>query len=1050
MLGDVETRSVSPVFVGRAGELTTLTDALARAAGTAAGGGGGEPQALLIGGEAGVGKTRLVEEFLAVAVRREAVVAVGGCVEIGADGLPYAPFSTALRALRRTLPEEMTAACAGQEGELARLLPELGEAGREAADEHGTARLFELTARLLERISADRTVVLVLEDLHWADSSTRHLLAYLFRTLRSGRLVVIATYRADDIHRRHPLRPLLAELDRLRTVRRIELARFNRAEVRRQLAGILAGTPEPALVDEIFERSDGNAFFVEELACSLECGDGAGLPDTLRDLLLVRVEALSDDGQKVARIIAEGGSAVEYELLAAVAGLAEDGLIEALRGAVGANLLLATPEGDGYRFRHSLVREAVSDDLLPGERSRLNRRYAQALEADPTLVRDGERSTRLASYWYGAHDPAKALPAVLKASVEARHRNAYAEQLRLLERAMELWDDVPEAIRGTLRPIDYAEVYPACGGDGTAPLSHLDLMAEATVAARFGGERERALALCKKALRTLESEDDALRSAWFWVQRSRLVQDLTRGDGWDELATAEELVRGLPPSAVHADVLTSVAGWGALHRPGADTLAATERAVEYARLVGDEYIELHARLTRGWLNADAGAVDEGIAELYAVRDRADELGLVGIIGRAGINLPSTLEAMGRSLEAVAAADHGIEICHSHGVADMESWVRTNQAMSLFSLGRWDEALATTEAASRKALSRKSQGLVAARRTEVALARGDLDEAERQLALSRRSFGSNDPQPQHFINIVRHTITIAVQQGRLPEARAAFEAQAAAEGFPTGTQRYAFPLLHVVAAAEADARGLPATEPGRPRILALVRTHLKRLPALVPIWAAHGVLIDAELARAEGLDTPDHWSRAAQAFTPLHRPYELALIRHRWAEALLVASGDRAAATTLLRDAHGTARRLGARPLTETIELLAGRARITLADPEAAHGSAAGPDDAIPVAVTVPDHGEEPGGGGPDHSEEQLRAAAAAAVESFGLTPREQDVHRLVAAGHTNRKIAEELYISPKTASVHVSNILAKLGVTGRGEAAALAHRLRLYRMPKDS
>lgn len=1045
MLGDVETRSVSPVFVGRSGELTKLTGALARATGTGPAGGGGEPQALLIGGEAGVGKTRLVEEFLAVAVRREAVVAVGGCVEIGADGLPYAPFSTALRALRRTLPEEMAAACAGQEGELARLLPELGEAGRDPADEHGTARLFELTARLLERISADRPVVLVLEDLHWADSSTRHLLAYLFRTLRSGRLVVIGTYRADDIHRRHPLRPLLAELDRLRTVRRMELARFNRAEVRRQLAGILAGTPEPALVDEIFERSDGNAFFVEELACSLECGDGAGLPGSLRDLLLVRVEALSDDAQRVARIIAEGGSAVEYELLAAVAGLAEDELIEALRGAVGANLLLTTPEGDGYRFRHSLVREAVSDDLLPGERSRLNRRYAQALEADPTLVRTGERATRLASYWYGAHDAAKALPAVLKASVEARHRNAYAEQLRLLERAMELWDDAPDAIRGTLRPIDYAEVYPACGHDGTAPLSYLDLMAEATVAARFGGERERALAICKKALRILESEDDALRAAWFWVQRSRLVQDLTRGDGWDELATAEELVRGLPPSAVHADVLTSVAGWGALHRPGAQTLAATDRAVEYARLVGDEYIELHARLTRGWLNADAGAIDEGIAELYAVRDRADELGLVGVMGRAAINLPSTLEAMGRSLEAVAAADHGIKVCHSHGVADMESWARANQAMSLFSLGRWDEALVTTEAASRKALSRKSQGLVAARRTEVALARGDLAEAERQLALARRSFGTNDPQPQHFINIVRHSLTIAVQQGNLPEARAAFEAQAA-EGFPPGTQRYAFPLLHVVAAAEADARGLPATEPGRPGILALVRSHLKRLPALVPIWVAYGVLIDAELARAEGLDTPDHWSRAAQVFAPLHRPYELAQIRHRWAEALLIASGDRTAATILLRDAHGTARRLGARPLTEVVELLAGRARITLTEPGPDASSGSG--DLTPVAVTVPDHGDEPGG--PGHSEEQLRAAAAAAVESFGLTPRERDVHRLVAAGHTNRKIAEELYISPKTASVHVSNILAKLGVTGRGEAAALAHRLRLYRMPKDS
>lgn len=1046
MLGDVETRSVSPVFVGRAGEFASLVDALTRvgAEDTArADHPGGEPQALLVGGEAGVGKTRLVEEFLAAAVRREAVVAVGGCVEIGADGLPYAPFSTALRALRRTLPDEMAAACAGQEGELARLLPELGEADRDATDEHSTARLFELTARLLERISAQRAVVLVLEDLHWADASTRHLLAYLFRTVRSGRLVVIGTYRSDDIHRRHPLRTLLAELDRLRTVRRIELARFSRAEVCRQLTGILAVTPEAALVDEIFERSDGNAFFVEELACSLESGDRSRLSDSLRDLLLVRVEALPEDAQKIARIVAEGGSAVEYELLAAVAGLGEDELIGALRAAVGANLLLTTPEGNGYRFRHSLVREAVSDDLLPGERSRLNRRYAEALEIDPALVRAGERATRLASYWYGAHDAAKALPAVLKASVEARRRYAFSEQLRLLERAMELWDDAPDSVRRTLRPIDYAESYPACGCDPEAtPLRYLDLMAEATVAARFGGERERALAIAKKAMRVLDCEDDPLRAAWFWVQRSRLMQDLTRGDGWQELANAQELVRGLPPSVVHADVLMSVAGWGALHRPGAETLRAVDRAVEYARLVGDEYIELHARLTRGRLTADAGGVDEGIAEMYAVRDRADELHMVGIMSRAGINLPSTLEAMGRSLEAVAAADHGIEISRSHGIVDMEAWVRCNQAASLFSLGHWDESRATTDAAARAAQSSKAQGLVAACRTELALVRGDLAEAEIQLALTRRHFGSRDPQPQHLISPVRHAMALAVQQGRLSEARAAFEAQAK-EGFPPGTQRYALPLLHVAAAAEADARGLPAAEPGRPAILASIRTHLKRLPMLIPIWAAYGLLVDAELARAEGLDTPDHWSRAAAAFAPLQRPYELARIRHRWAEALLITSGDRSAVTTLLRDAHRTARRLDARPLTEAIELLAGRARVTLTPPD--RTPAPGAAHEMPAAVTVPDRD-----GGPDEAvdrertEDHLREAAAAAVESFGLTRREQDVHRLVAAGHTNRKIAEQLYISPKTASVHVSNILAKLGVASRGEAAALAHRLRLY------
>lgn len=173
-------------------------------------------------------------------------------------------------------------------------------------------------------------------------------------------------------------------------------------------------------------------------------------------------------------------------------------------------------------------------------------------------------------------------------------------------------------------------------------------------------------------------------------------------------------------------------------------------------------------------------------------------------------------------------------------------------------------------AARAAQSRKAHGLVASHRTELALARGDLAEAEVQLALSQRYFGSRDPQPQHFIAPARHAVTLAVQQGRLPEARAAFEAQAE-QGFPPGTQRYALPLLQIAATAEADARGLPATEPGRPAILALIREHLKQLPMLVPVWAAYGLLINAELARAEGTDTPDHWSRAAAAFAPCAAP-----------------------------------------------------------------------------------------------------------------------------------------------------------------------------------
>jgi DNA-binding CsgD family transcriptional regulator/tetratricopeptide (TPR) repeat protein len=1005
------------VFVGRSDELETLSDALTRAA-------AGDPQALLLGGEAGVGKTRLVEEFATAACRRGAVVALGGCVEIGADGLPFAPFSTALRALRRELPEELAAAAAGQEEELARLLPELGEAPLGRHDEEGMARLFELTARLLERVAADRTVVVALEDLHWADASTRHLLAYLFRTLRTGRLVVLATYRADDIHRRHPLRPLLAELDRLRTVRRIELGRFNRAEVGRQIAGILAHEPDPAQVDDIFERSDGNAFFVEELAVAAHEGCRTGLTDSLRDLLLVRVEGLPESAQRVARIVAEGGSTVEYRLLAAVAGLAEDDLIEALRAAVGANILLAASSGDGYRFRHSLVREAVSDDLLPGERSRLNRRFAEALEADPTLVPADERVMRLASYWYHAHDAAKALPAVLDASVTARRRHAYSEQLRLLERAMELWDTAPEDVRAELRPADYTEIYPPCGCDPAAtPLRYLDLMAEAAVAGRLCGERERALKITKRALRLLEEEGDSLRAAWFWVQRSRLVQAQGRGDGWQELATAQDLVRGLPPSGVHAEVLSTVANWAMLHQPGPEACSAAERAVEYARMVGAREIELNARITVGCLMVDAGDVEAGLRELREVKERAVEEGMTYVASRAHVNLPSELEAVGRSREAVPILEAGIVHARKFGLLDSEAWMWGNLSDSLYSLGRWDEAAEAAEAALRVGHSAKPQVSGALRLANLALVRGDVAGAAARLAAARAHYGTHDPMPQQALPLARIVIGVAAGEGRLLDARAELDRVVEA-GFPPGTQRYGWSVLLAAALAESDARDLPAAEPGRAAALDRILAGVKKVTTGAPVWLAVEQWVRAEVLRAQGRDTPDLWAEVVTAFEPLEHPYDLALVRHRLAEALLTAGGEpeRDHATELLRLAHTVAEHLGARPLADSAARLAQRTRLALNGTRAlaagGAGSGNGTEDGTP------------------HPEDPARA--------LGLTGRERDVLRLVSAGRTNRQIAEELFISPKTASVHVSNILAKLGVSGRGEAAAVAHRLGLF------
>ncbi|MEU2158675.1 AAA family ATPase [Streptomyces sp. NPDC019396] len=1018
MLWAVQTRSVSPVFVGRTAELAVLTGALARATGGGASQGPcPQPQAVLVAGEAGVGKTRLIEEFRDAARADGAVCAIGGCVEIGADGLPFAPFSAALRSLRRQLPDEFAAAAAGRGEELARLLPELGGTSHPQVrhDEESRARLFDLTVRLLERLADDRTVVVVLEDLHWADASTRQLLAYAFRTLRRGRLAVIATYRADDIHRRHPLRPLLAELDRLRTVQRVEVPRFSRDEVGRQMAGILSSEPAPTLVDDVFERSDGNAFFVEELSVAASEGCCPTLSDSLRDLLLVRVEGLPEHAQRVARIVAEGGSTVEYPLLAAVVGLGEEELIDALRAAVGANILLATPDGDGYCFRHSLVREAVSDDLLPGERSRLNRRYAEALEAGPALVPADQRAARLASYWYHAHDAAKALPAVLDASAEARRRHAHAEQLELLERAMELWDDTPDEVRAGLRPLCHAEAYPPLAltpgdpGASAGPPHYLDLMAEAAVAGRLSGERDQALKTIKRALRLIDEKQDPLRAAWFWSQRSRLVQSQARGDGWKELATAQELVRGLPPSEVHAEVLAAVAGWCWLHDPGPEALAAAQRAVEYARMVGACEIEMNARITLGGLMVDAGGVEAGLAEIYEVTEQVVKLGLAALVGRSHVNLPSVLEGVGRSQEALGILEKGLVLSRTYGLLDSEAWVWSNLSESYYALGRWDEAAETAAQVERVGQSAKPRGAGASRLAYLALARGDMAGAVRWHETAAGHYGTHDPMPQQSIPLARISIGIAGGEGRIHDARAELH-RAVAAGFPPGTQRYAWPLLLAAATIEADVRGLPPVAEGRDEALTTIRSAAKALPSAVPVWIAYERWVRAELLRADARDTPDTWTEVAEAFSAVDRPYDVARVRHRLAESLL-ATGDREHAGTLLRQARRTAERLGARPLTEAVTGLAQRARLRLAEP----GSESGP--------VVP---------------------APAPVDDLGLTPREQDVLRLVAIGRTNRQIAEELYISPKTASVHVSNILAKLGVSGRGEAAALAHRLRLF------
>jgi predicted ATPase len=356
--GEMGGRVASPTLVGRVEELSVLEAAQGRAA-------NGEPAVVLVGGEAGIGKTRLVAELADRWHATGARVLAGGCLPAGGDGLPYAPIVEALRPLPGELGVDAVRQLIGPSwSELARLLPALGELTSGPAGQAAQTRLFELLLGLLRRLGEQAPLILVVEDLHWADRSTRQLLAFLVRNLRAERLLLVVTYRSDE-PRPDRLGPYLAELDRGGRVERLELDRLDRAATAALLTGILDATPAADLIDEVFARSQGNPFFTEELLAAVRVSSRS-LPASLRDLLRGRIQVLSARAQQMLRVAAVAGRPVSHHLLAAVAELDDEQLTAALREAVAAQLLVTRLDQDGYDFRHALLREVV--DARPAAR----------------------------------------------------------------------------------------------------------------------------------------------------------------------------------------------------------------------------------------------------------------------------------------------------------------------------------------------------------------------------------------------------------------------------------------------------------------------------------------------------------------------------------------------------------------------------------------------------------------------------------------------------------------------------------------------------------
>jgi DNA-binding CsgD family transcriptional regulator/tetratricopeptide (TPR) repeat protein len=982
-------------FVGRTSELARLRQLLAHAA-------GGQPLVVLLGGEAGVGKTRLAEQFAVAAQEQGVRVLGGGCVPLGEEGLPFAPVVQALRGLADQLdPAELQAVAGPARDELGRLLPDLAWGGEAAAGTAvagaGQGRLFELLLGLVGRLAASAPLLWIMEDLHWADRSTRDLLAFLATSLRSGRVLLVLTFRSDELDRLHPLRGLLGELGRNRRVHRLELERFTRAELAEQLAGLLGADPPPRLVDDIHARSGGNPFFAEELVLAAG-GDPGVLPPSLREVLLARVVRLGDRTQRVLGVAAAAGPGVTQPLLAAVAGLDDQQLLAGLREAVDQQLLLPEPGGDGYLFRHALLAEAVYSELLPGDRVRLHTALASALEAG--LEAGGapaSRAARLAYHWAAAGDQPRALTASIQAATAAEGVYALAEARLQLERALALWDRVPDA-------------------EARAGMDRVGLLSRCAEAAYAAGEPAHAAELVRRALPLVDETHQPRRAGLLHEQLARCLRRLRDPAALDEHQQAVRLVPP-EPSAERAWVLVSLARSLLGVDRFAEVRGPAEEAVAIAAQVGAVAEDAAAHATLGDLLVHLGEVDAGLAELAAAVRLATQTGDVIMVLRTLISRSDGLNGAGRPEEAVVVALDGLRQARRLGLVRGNGPVlAANATWALLALGRWAQA----EQLSREGLETSPSGPgyigLPVARAALELGRGDLDAAQARLQAVRRLLPGSIREAQYAGPLFCGLAELALWRGDLEQGR-----QLVAEAIPlvAASPRYAAPLYALGVRVEAEraelarARhpGQPAPDDGTASALLVRLGQAAQGPAAdLPELAAWHATARAEQTRQRGRPDPDAWAAAVAAWERLGQPYRIAYADYRHAEALL-AVGDRATAAVVLGRAAEVTGRLGARPLDGEIQALGRRARLDLAPP-------------TPAATPAP-------------------AGAPPAAAQLGLTPREVEVLALVAAGRSNRQIAQALFISPKTVGVHVSNILAKLGVAGRVEAAAVAHRLGL-------
>jgi ATP/maltotriose-dependent transcriptional regulator MalT len=974
------TRVTSTRFVGRAAELAELSGAFeASAAGT--------PSLALVAGESGVGKSRLGTELARTARAAGARVLSGDCVELGEGELPYAPLVGALRRVAREGDPAFDALPASQRADLATILPGLGDDSRDEGAEAEQVRVFEALLAVFDAMSEEQPLLLVIEDLHWADSSTRGFVRFLARTLCTERVLVVGTYRSDELHRRHPLRPLLAELARDPLAHVVELDRLSRDEMTEQLEDILGSRADPGLVERLYSRSEGNPLFTEELLAVGLDGRGA-LPPTLRDALMLRVERLSAAAQEVLRWLA--CQSLGDALLEEFTGLDPADLRQGLRDAVAAQIAVAHADGS-YGFRHALLREVVYDDLLPGERAELHGTIARALER--TIDAEGDRvhlTAELAHHWLAAGDQPAALAASVRAAAAAERVNAFHEALSLRERALGLWDRVPDP-------------------DRVAGLSQIDLLMQAANAADVTGDPARQETLLRRTLELCDADAEPRRAAAVLERLSRALWSLNRQE--ESVETINRALGLLPEderSRERAALLVELARSRMLQSRFGESIRVARDSLEVARAIGVRDVEVRALNVMGTALGNRGEAEEGAAALREALEIAREAGFPREVTAAYINLADVLHVNGRTADALAVAREGLETGAPNTRA--HDWLTMNVVEFSYYLGRWKEARELLPSQSRR---RYGNQLFVwhMSRAVLALGEGDLDGAGADLdGMELPARESTEPQFVGAYGWMR--AELERRSGNIDAARAAVDDALDQIEYCSDDVTRIAGVAAMGVRVEADAAMLARDRrDAEAEQVALKRAgeHLDRLKltgeAGGPVERAELAGGEAEHSRAVGDDDPALWAAAAEAWEALERPYGRVYSRWRQAEAL-VRADDRATAAGVASEALRSARELGSDWLAAELESLAARARLRLLGP----------------AEPAPASGDEP------------------VDEPFGLTPRERQVLSLVARGATNREIGLELHMAEKTASVHVSRILAKLDVRSRTEAAAVAVR----------